>query len=103
MTKFVKENFNYHGGYLTYGEKRDFIARFKYQKSDKVGFQSFLIKNFEVEEYLGRLAAGETPVGVLESKGYVSAAVKRILRISGFEPTLAGKQAYLNRNIQYGV
>ena len=31
-----------------------FIARFKYTKRDKPGFQSFLIKNFEVEEYLER-------------------------------------------------
>lgn len=100
MTKFDKDQFNYFGGYLTYGqypERPKFIARFKYSSRDKAGFMSFLIKNFTVEEYLGRLEAGETPVGILESKGYVSATVKKILKEAGFEPTIVGKRQYLNQ------
>ena len=99
MTKFDKDQFNYYGGYLTYGqypERPRFIARFKYSGRDKAGFMSFLIRNFTVEEYLGRIEAGETPVGILESKGYVSATIKKILKDAGFAPTQAGKQQYLN-------
>lgn len=100
MTKFDKDQFNYFGGYLTYGqypERPKFIARFKYSSRDKAGFMSFLVRNFTVEEYLGRIQAGETPVKILESKGYVSATVKKILKEAGFEPTIVGKQQYLNQ------
>jgi hypothetical protein len=75
MTKFKREDFSYHGGYLTYeGDhgaatkywpneekvheskrgmpRRDmFIARFKYSARDKARFMTFLINNFSVEEY----------------------------------------------------
>lgn len=100
MTKFDKTQFSYNGGYLMYGqypERPKFIARFKYSSRDKAGFMSFLIKNFTVEEYLGRLEAGETPVGILESKGYVSTTIKKILKEAGFEPTIVGKKLYLGQ------
>lgn len=99
MSKFQKDQFSFDGEYLMYGPyPRKFVARFKRGKADRAGFVSFLIKNFAVEEYFRDLDAGGTPVGILESKGYVSATVKKILKQMGFEPTLAGKQAYLAQN-----
>ena len=102
MTKFVKDQFSYNGGYLMYGqypERPKFIARFKYRGGDKAGFLTFLIKNFTVEEYLTRLDAGETPVGILESKGYVSATVKKILKQAGFAPTIEGKRRFFESRV----
>jgi len=104
MTAFVKENFEYHGGYLNYRVSDDykvhpkFVARFKYSAKDKPAFITFLKKNFTVEEYFDRIGngcTGESPVGILESKGYVSTTVKKILRDQGYQPTLEGKKQYL--------
>jgi len=72
--KFVKSLFSYHGGYLSYHapgtERGKFVARFKYRGARKAPFQKFLIANFTVDEYFGRLDAGETPLGILISKGF---------------------------------
>jgi len=107
MTKFNKELFSYSGGYLTYGQYPDrprFVARFKYKGGNRAGFQSFLIKNFTVEEYFGRLEAGEMPLPILESRGYVDAHIKKMLKQSGFAPTIEGKRQYIARQVaQYAV
>ena len=79
MSKFIKEEFNYHGGYLTYGADHKFIARFKYQKGDKPSFLRFLIANFTPEEYFARYANGESPLGILESKGFVLPRIQKYL------------------------
>ena len=103
MTKFQKELFSYSGGFLMYGngypERAKFVARFKYSSRDRAGFQSFLIKNFAPEEYFGRLDAGEAPVKILESKGYVSTTVKKILKDMGFAPTIEGFRRYLDSQV----
>jgi hypothetical protein len=91
MMMFIKENFNYSGGYLTYDGK--FVARFKYAK-DHNQFKNFLIKNFVQSEYFDRLANGESPLGVLGSKGYVPGHVKKYLTKHGFEPTTAGMKLW---------
>ena len=91
MTKFVKENFDYHGGYLNYHldaypsawDRRKFVARFKYVGGNKAGFQKFLIENFSIEEYFDRLDAGEGPLTILQSKGYIDAHVKKWLKEAG--------------------
>lgn len=105
MNKFIKDQFSYNGGFLMYGQYPDrprFVARFKYRGGDKAGFLSFLIKNFSPEEYFARLDANETPVAILESKGYVSATVKKILKQAGFAPTIEGKRRFVeNRIAQY--
>ena len=71
---FNKEQFDFFGGYLTYdlqnGERNAFIARFKYNKSLKGRFVTFLKNNFTVSEYLGYLQTGMTPMAVLKSKGF---------------------------------
>jgi hypothetical protein len=81
MTKFKREDFRYHGGYLTYegdhgaattywGDdahptkankpRRDmFIARFKYTSRDKARFVTFLINNFSVEEYAAAMRGSD--------------------------------------------
>jgi len=70
--------FNYQAGYLSYGQyfttDEKFVARFKYsaQRKRKAGFLKFLTANFTPEEYFGLLAAGETPVGALNRKGYMT-------------------------------
>lgn len=95
MTAFVKSAFNFHGGYLTYGNDRRFVARFKYTARDRAGFQSFLIKNFSVEEYFAAYDAGVAPARILEAKGYVSTTVARALKDAGFPVSREGVTAYL--------
>lgn len=76
MTKFNKEQFNFDGMYLTYGEDRRFVARFK--RGGMASFKSFLVKNFSVEEYFYKMdKCGHPPLTVLELKGYVSPAVRK--------------------------
>jgi hypothetical protein len=93
MTAFDPLKFNLFGEWLTYEGR--FVARFKYRPRSAPSFRSFLAVNFTVEEYFGRLDAGELPIRILESKGYVQPHVKRLLRESGLPPTPAGKQEYL--------
>lgn len=97
MTNFVKENFDFDGMYLNYGGK--FIARFKYCRGERSSFQSFLIKNFTVEEYFQQSDAGVAPQNILESKGYISMNVKKVLKAAGYEVSIAGKQKYLNDQV----
>ena len=97
MTKFVKENFNYAGGYLTYNGK--FVARFKYAKDSKGTFVTFLTKNFTTEEYFAELA-NKAPLTILESKGYVTPGVKKLLKRAGYAPTVEGMNAYLESRVR---
>lgn len=94
MTKFVKENF-YGTEYVDYNiggpsGKSKFVARFKYAKGGKSSFIKFLIQNFTVEEYFSRLDAGEAPLAILESKGYLLPHIKRWLKQGGYEVSVAG-------------
>ena len=98
MTKFNKEDFSYHGGYLTYtgdyegrpvwqtttaaggtvhpslvGKGKDlFIARFKHRGPfTKAKFLAQLIKNFTVEEYVEERAKDgldSSPLQILRNK-----------------------------------
>lgn len=90
MSKFVKSEFSA-GEYATYGGK--FVARFK--RGGRGPFLTFLCKNFTVEEYFSRLDAGESPLNILESKGYVSPRVQRLLTSIGLPPTVEGKNQYI--------
>lgn len=98
MTAFQKTNFNRNGDCVTYNGK--FVARFKHKKRDCVHFINFLCSKFDVEEYFGMLEQGYTPVGALETKGYVSTTVKRILRDHGYPETQAGRDQYLRDQMQ---
>ena len=95
MTKFVNKNFNYDGMYLKYDGK--FVARFKY--GGMVAFKKFLRDNFTVEEYFGLLDTGLPPLKVLETKGYVSPKVSRILKMRGYPMTLEGLDRMIKDDI----
>lgn len=93
MAKFNREDFHYHGGYLNYGyvgmrgeeyvREDEFIGRFKYGGMGV--FKTFLIKNFRVEEYFGKLDAGFAPLTILESKGFVSHNVRKAMKMKGYK------------------
>jgi hypothetical protein len=98
MTKFDKEAFTARQGYVFYDGK--FVARFKYKAGAAMNFVAFLVKNFEVEEYFARLEAGETPLAVVESKGYVLPHIKRWLKARGLPLTQAGFQMMIRQDIE---
>ncbi len=92
MTAFTKTNLKFDGMYLMYyGEGSsvgNFVARFKRGASGT--FTTFLIKNFTVEEYFERREAGETPLEIVESKGYLLPHIKKWLKQYGYPVTVAG-------------
>ena len=90
MTKFETTLFTTRDAKLTYCG--DFVARFKY--GGTADFKRFLIKNFTVEEYFGRLADGELPLPILESKGFISTNMKKALKRAGYPTTAEGKKDY---------
>jgi len=98
MTRFTKENLIKEGKYLfyqpaggTYGDRK-FVARFR---TAGVGsFATCLRKNFTVEEYFGRLDAGECPLPIAESKGYILPHIKKWLKKDGYPVTRAGYDAW---------
>lgn len=102
MTVFQKDLFESSSECVTYfagGERSKFVARFKYVKSTKSSFISFLIKNFTVEEYFGRLETNEAPLTILESKGYIPPHIKRVLKQAGYPQTAAGKAQYISAQV----
>jgi len=108
MSSFKKENFHKDGMHLMYKldeshgmynphskYRGEFVARFKHQPDAAGTFQTFLIKNFTVEEYFGRLNAGEGPLTILESKGYILPHIKKWLKEGGYPVTQEGYKQYL--------
>lgn len=70
--RFAKDAFQYHGGYLTYGADRKFVARFKYsgagpKKSDYI---RLLSKYYSQEDYFARLK-DRAPGQILMDDGFV--------------------------------
>ena len=59
--------------YVVYGPERKFIARFKYRSPKRSAnkFVQFLTKNFSVDEYFSKREAGQSPLRILEEKGFV--------------------------------
>jgi hypothetical protein len=97
MTKFNKDQFDFHGGYLTYGSERKFVARFK--RGGMAHFRAFLVKHFTVEEYFTLMetknpesSIGNTfaPLEILERKGYVLKHIADQLKAKGYPVTPAG-------------
>lgn len=95
MTAFDKSKFTFHGGYLEYEGR--FVARFKYDRANAAGFRAFLVVNFSVEEFFGRHQAGEAPLRILESKGYVLGHIRKWLVAAGLPPTPEGKAELIRR------
>lgn len=104
MTKFTKDQFINDSGYVTYcmdpmpcsHDRRKFVARFKYARGGAGSFVTFVIKNFTVEEYFARMEAGETPLAIAESKGYVMPHIKTWLKRDGYPTTQAGYHQWLD-------
>jgi preprotein translocase subunit SecA len=71
--KFIKENFNYHGGYLTYSNEEYasiFIGRFKYNGPVKYNHMITAVKNnFSVEEWIEAMKeTDQNPTEAIEKK-----------------------------------
>lgn len=104
MTQFNKSLFNidtsYKGSstYMVDG-KHEFVARFR--TAGIKTFVNFLIKNFTVEEYFGRLKSGDAPLTIAESKGYLLPHVKKLLKVNGYPVTIEGFREYIkNQSIR---
>jgi len=102
MTNFVNKNFDFNGEYLFYrvpGEEfKRFVARFKY--GGMVSFKKFLRDNFTVEEYFDLLENQDLPpLKVLETKGYVSPKIAKILKSRGYPMTLEGMNQMIDDDI----
>jgi hypothetical protein len=101
MTRFTKENLIKQGKQLTYMPQgydtpyadRKFVARFK-RVAGIGSFATCLRKNITVEEYFARLDAGESPLPIAESKGYLLPHIKRWMKEAGYPPTKAGHEAW---------
>ena len=100
MTRFDNKRFYYNGEMLFYkvpGEEfKRFVARFKY--GGMVAFKKFLRENFTVEEYFD-LLENMAPLKVLETKGYVSPKVAKILKMRGYPMTLEGMNKMIKDDI----
>jgi hypothetical protein len=92
MAEFEKNKFRQAAAYVYYGDK--FVARFKYQKSAVGSFIKFLREHFTVEEYFDRIEAGESPLKIVESKGYLLPTIRRFLREHGYDDTMEGYNQY---------
>jgi hypothetical protein len=95
--KFERAKFvNQGGGYYSYEGK--FVARFKYGRGGAGTFITFLIKNFEVEEYFEKTSGSgieNTPLKVLQAKGYLQSHIKKELKEQGYEVSVAGFEQYI--------
>lgn len=96
MARFNKAEFEFDGMYLTYNG--EFVARFKYVRGNAGPFRTFLIKHFTQEEYFARHRAGESPLEILQSKGYISAHIRQWLRDAGLPQTEEGYKEFLRRS-----
>lgn len=92
MAEFEKNKFRQAAAYVYYNG--ELIARFKYQKSAIGSFIKFLREHFTVEEYFARLEAGETPLKIASSKGYLLPVIRRKLREAGYDDTMEGYEQY---------
>jgi hypothetical protein len=85
-------------GYNTPYADRKFVARFR---TAGVGsFATCLRKNFTVEEYFARMDAGESPLPIAESKGYILPHIKRWLKEAGYPVTRTGYNAWFANQME---
>lgn len=98
---FDNKDFDFNGTHLIYrdGRKRRFVARFK--NGGMVAFKKFLRENFTVDEYFDLLEnEGLPPLKVLETKGYVSPNVAKILKQQGYPMTLEGRTQMIRDHLR---
>jgi hypothetical protein len=113
MTEFVKERFCRRNGlYLAYRldessphydpREKDvgkYVANFVYEQGNINHYRAFLMKNFTVEEFFDRMAAGETPCEIAESKGFIPPYMRRLLKAENLAATPANRD-YLKQLIK---
>jgi hypothetical protein len=101
MTKFTKDSFSgtEYVNYAMPNGTSKFVARFKYVRGSKASFLTFLAKNFTVEEYFARLDGGESPLPILQSKGYMQPHIKKHLKSLGYPVTPAGFEQLIQDNV----
>ena len=69
MKRFVKDEFEYFGGYLRYGPERKFVARFKYRGPiTRAKFTAALVKHYDPDSYFMRLKE-KAPLQILMDDG----------------------------------
>ena len=81
VNMFTPRNFVDRGEYVFYNYRFEekFVARFK--RGGKAAFIKFLIANITPDEYFARREInGETPLGILKAKGYVSPMMKKMMK-----------------------
>ena len=103
MTNFVKNNFEFDGMYLNYAGP--FVGQKTYDEvygADKIHpsrigkkKEAFMCNNFTIEEYLDLLDSGLAPITALETKGYISPAIKKMLKKQGYPQTQEGQTQML--------
>jgi hypothetical protein len=90
MTKFIKEEFIKVAGYVHYNADRNgerFVCRNRVA-SHSNPFITFLIKNFTVEEYFALRGKGIAPLTILQTKGYISPNMRKVLKAANLPMTL---------------
>ena len=93
--KFTKAHIQVTGKWAHYVDaagERHFLARFR--TGGIKGFVNHLIKHHTPEEYLGKLEAGGTPIGITRETGYLLPHIKRWLKQAGYPATTAGYAAW---------
>jgi hypothetical protein len=69
MNRVEKASFDYHGGYLTYGPDRRFVARFKHRGPvTRAKFMATLIKHYDPDSYFLRLKE-KAPLQIMMDDG----------------------------------
>ncbi len=110
MTKFDPKQFEYHGGYLTYGtyptphDQRIFCGRFKYGNASKCAthLKKWLVANMTVEEYKALRAKADkwehrdVLHDEMERRGYVQYNIGLACREDNYPVTPAGAKAMIH-------
>lgn len=103
--KFTKETLINRGGYVMWAKDGKwetpyadwkFVARFRGGRGGG-GVRSFMthvIKNWTVEDYFAAMDAGQTPLEIVKTTGYLLPHIKRWLKDDGYPQTMAGYKAW---------
>ena len=108
-TAFTKENLLRDGAYITYapnGRRWDeanlFVARFKRTRGAGT-FMTHLRRNWTVEDYFARRTAGETPLAIVKTTGYLLPHIKKMLKERGFPVTHEGFTALIAADVEFAT
>ena len=83
---FKKENFKIEGQWIHYNGK--FVARVRC--GSKMTYVNFLIRHFSEDEYFNLYNSGMAPLQILQSKGFISPNMRRVLKSYNLPTTQDG-------------